>query len=102
MNLHTSLFNIRRFDARRECDLRKYSYLLPSEIIGIGDHMSAVEIEDQLSDMNNILNMFEVCFLLYTIFCCISHLLAPNHSSLIFFFFRTDHKSRLISNEFYF
>uniref|UniRef100_A0A7N0UN13 Pseudouridine synthase I TruA alpha/beta domain-containing protein n=1 Tax=Kalanchoe fedtschenkoi TaxID=63787 RepID=A0A7N0UN13_KALFE len=49
----------RRFDARRECDLRQYLYLLPSEIIGLGSHMSSAEIEDQLSDLNNILNTFE-------------------------------------------
>ncbi|CAM8975482.1 unnamed protein product [Rhodiola kirilowii] len=49
----------RRFDARRECDSRKYSYLLPAEVIGVGSHMSAAEIEVQLLDMNKILNMFE-------------------------------------------
>ncbi|KAF5744459.1 hypothetical protein HS088_TW07G00030 [Tripterygium wilfordii] len=47
------------FDPRRECNLRKYSYLLPAEIIGIRDHFSAAEIDYHCSDFNNILKAFE-------------------------------------------
>ncbi|KAI3760367.1 hypothetical protein L1987_50762 [Smallanthus sonchifolius] len=49
----------RSFDARRECNIRKYSYLLPVEVIGITSNLSEAEIEDHLSDFNNILNSFE-------------------------------------------
>ncbi|XP_074357650.1 putative tRNA pseudouridine synthase isoform X2 [Apium graveolens] len=49
----------RSFDARRECNIRKYSYLLPAEIIGIKDTLSAAEIDCHLSDFNNILSSFE-------------------------------------------
>ncbi|XP_065880404.1 putative tRNA pseudouridine synthase [Euphorbia lathyris] len=47
------------FDARRECELRKYSYLLPAETIGIESHFTTAEIDDHISDFNNILNAFE-------------------------------------------
>ncbi|XP_043808883.1 putative tRNA pseudouridine synthase isoform X3 [Manihot esculenta] len=47
------------FDPRRECDLRKYSYLLPAEIIGIKRHFTTAEIDNHLSDFNDILNTFE-------------------------------------------
>ncbi|KAF5751314.1 Pseudouridine synthase family protein [Tripterygium wilfordii] len=47
------------FDPRRECNLRKYSYLLPAEIIGIKDHFSEAEIDYHQSDFNNILKAFE-------------------------------------------
>ncbi|KAJ9167482.1 hypothetical protein P3X46_022133 [Hevea brasiliensis] len=47
------------FDPRRECDLRKYSYLLPAEIIGIKSHFTTAEIDNHLSDFNDILNAFE-------------------------------------------
>ncbi|KAK6271678.1 hypothetical protein POUND7_008761 [Theobroma cacao] len=47
------------FDPRRECNLRKYSYLLPAEIIGIKSHFSEAEINHHISDFNSILNCFE-------------------------------------------
>ncbi|KAL8516422.1 hypothetical protein ACS0TY_014904 [Phlomoides rotata] len=49
----------RSFDVRRECNIRKYSYLLPAEVIGVKDNFSAVEVEHHLSDFNDILNTFE-------------------------------------------
>ncbi|XP_021277898.1 putative tRNA pseudouridine synthase isoform X2 [Herrania umbratica] len=49
----------RSFDPRRECNLRKYSYLLPAEIIGIKRHFSEAEINHHISDFNSILNCFE-------------------------------------------
>nr|XP_043637288.1 putative tRNA pseudouridine synthase [Erigeron canadensis]XP_043637289.1 putative tRNA pseudouridine synthase [Erigeron canadensis] len=49
----------RSFDARRECNIRKYSYLLPVEVIGITSDFSEAEIEHHLSDFNSILNSFE-------------------------------------------
>ncbi|XP_034688518.1 putative tRNA pseudouridine synthase isoform X3 [Vitis riparia] len=49
----------RSFDARRECDLRKYSYLLPAEIIGIKSNSSASEIDHHIAEFNDILNTFE-------------------------------------------
>ncbi|XVF46144.1 hypothetical protein PTKIN_Ptkin03bG0003200 [Pterospermum kingtungense] len=49
----------RSFDPRRECNLRKYSYLLPAEIIGIQSHFTKAEINDHISDFNSILNCFE-------------------------------------------
>ncbi|KAA8543683.1 hypothetical protein F0562_021571 [Nyssa sinensis] len=49
----------RSFDARRECNIRKYSYLLPAEIIGIKSNSSPSEIDYHLSDFNDILNSFE-------------------------------------------
>ncbi|KAI9118666.1 hypothetical protein K1719_010998 [Acacia pycnantha] len=49
----------RSFDPRRECNLRSYSYLLPSETIGIRSHSSSDEIDYHISEFNNILNAFE-------------------------------------------
>lgn len=49
----------RSFDARRECNIRKYSYLLPAEIIGIKDTLSSDEIDCHLSEFSNILSSFE-------------------------------------------
>ncbi|KAB5530215.1 hypothetical protein DKX38_020296 [Salix brachista] len=49
----------KRFDPRRECDIRKYSYLLPAEVIGIKSHFSMAEIDDHISDFNKILHAFE-------------------------------------------
>ncbi|XP_063946405.1 putative tRNA pseudouridine synthase isoform X2 [Daucus carota subsp. sativus] len=49
----------RSFDARRECNIRKYSYLLPAEIIGIKDTLSAAEIDCHLTEFTNILSSFE-------------------------------------------
>ncbi|GLT33425.1 hypothetical protein SLA2020_080190 [Shorea laevis] len=49
----------RSFDPRSECNFRKYSYLLPAEIIGIKRHFSEAEIDHHLSDFNNILKSFE-------------------------------------------
>lgn len=50
----------RSFDPRRECNLRKYSYLLPAEVIGINSQLTAAEIDSHISDFNAILNEFEV------------------------------------------
>lgn len=47
------------FDPRRECTLRKYSYLLPVDVIGIKSHFTATEVDFHLLDFNNILNAFE-------------------------------------------
>ncbi|XVF05831.1 hypothetical protein REPUB_Repub05bG0207000 [Reevesia pubescens] len=47
------------FDPRRECNLRKYSYLLPAKIIGIKSHFSEAETNHHISDFNSILNCFE-------------------------------------------
>ncbi|XWS71922.1 hypothetical protein CRYUN_Cryun03dG0180100 [Craigia yunnanensis] len=47
------------FDPRRECNLRKYSYLLPAEIIGINSHFTEAENNCHISDFNSILNCFE-------------------------------------------
>ncbi|VFQ71778.1 unnamed protein product [Cuscuta campestris] len=47
------------FDARKECNVRRYSYLLPAEIIGINNDSTSSEIDCHLSDFNNILNAFE-------------------------------------------
>ncbi|XP_078445537.1 pseudouridine synthase family protein isoform X2 [Wolffia australiana] len=49
----------RSFDARRECNARMYSYLLPGEIIGLRRDSSPAEIDKHLSDFNNILEKFE-------------------------------------------
>ncbi|KAK2982774.1 hypothetical protein RJ640_025190 [Escallonia rubra] len=49
----------RSFDPRRECNIRKYSYLLPAEIIGIENNFGAAEIDYHLSDFNDTLNAFE-------------------------------------------
>ncbi|KAJ7964286.1 tRNA pseudouridine synthase [Quillaja saponaria] len=49
----------RSLDPRKECNLRKYSYLLPAEIIGIQSHFSNDEIDYHISDFNNILSAFE-------------------------------------------
>ena len=52
----------RSFDPRRECNLRKYSYLLPAEIIGIKSNFGRDEVDYHLSDFNDILNAFEVWY----------------------------------------
>uniref|UniRef100_A0A803PWZ1 Pseudouridine synthase I TruA alpha/beta domain-containing protein n=1 Tax=Cannabis sativa TaxID=3483 RepID=A0A803PWZ1_CANSA len=49
----------RSFDPRKECNLRKYSYLLPADIIGIKSNLSTDEIDFHISDFNEILNTFE-------------------------------------------
>ncbi|XP_065045296.1 putative tRNA pseudouridine synthase isoform X1 [Musa acuminata AAA Group] len=49
----------KRFDARRECTLRMYSYLLPAEIIGIKNDCSSAEVAEHLSEFGNILKGFE-------------------------------------------
>lgn len=51
----------RSFDARRECSIRRYSYLLPAEVIGINKNFTPEEIDVHLSDFNRILSGFEVC-----------------------------------------
>nr|XP_027187691.1 putative tRNA pseudouridine synthase [Cicer arietinum] len=49
----------RSFDPRKECNLRKYSYLLPAKIIGIQSYSSNDEIDCHLSEFNDILKEFE-------------------------------------------
>lgn len=49
----------RHFDARKECSVRKYSYLLPAEIIGIRSGTSTPEIDHHLSEFNTLLRSFE-------------------------------------------
>ncbi|KAJ0979238.1 hypothetical protein J5N97_014712 [Dioscorea zingiberensis] len=49
----------RSFDPRRECNVRMYSYLLPGEVIGIKKNSCSAEIEDHISEFNDILNKFE-------------------------------------------
>ncbi|KAK7321408.1 hypothetical protein VNO77_32029 [Canavalia gladiata] len=49
----------KRFDPRRECNLRKYSYLLPANIIGIQSDFSEDDIDFHISEFNSILNVFE-------------------------------------------
>ncbi|XP_078160468.1 pseudouridine synthase family protein [Carex rostrata] len=49
----------KRFDARRECTFRSYSYLLPAELIGIKVDASSAQIEDHLNEFNSILKTFE-------------------------------------------
>ncbi|XP_048139263.1 putative tRNA pseudouridine synthase isoform X3 [Rhodamnia argentea] len=58
----------RSFDPRRECNIRKYSYLLPAEIIGMRSNCSSSEVDHHISDFNDILRTFEVLFLFPT-FC---------------------------------
>ncbi|KAG9151168.1 hypothetical protein Leryth_002738 [Lithospermum erythrorhizon] len=47
------------FDARGECYIRNYTYLLPAEIIGIQKSFTDGEINSHISNFNNILNYFE-------------------------------------------
>ncbi|XP_020210633.1 putative tRNA pseudouridine synthase isoform X2 [Cajanus cajan] len=49
----------RSFGPRKECVFRKYSYLLPADIIGIKSHSSNDEIDYHISEFNDILNVFE-------------------------------------------
>ncbi|KAI3968355.1 hypothetical protein MKW92_052344 [Papaver armeniacum] len=49
----------RSFDARRECTIRKYTYLLPVDVIGIMGDCSSAEIDHHLSEFKGILNSFE-------------------------------------------
>ncbi|XP_010256958.1 PREDICTED: putative tRNA pseudouridine synthase isoform X2 [Nelumbo nucifera] len=49
----------RSFDARRECNVRMYSYLLPAEIIGIKGGLSPEEVDQHLLEFNDILKAFE-------------------------------------------
>lgn len=80
------VFIFRSFDPRRECNLRKYSYLLPAEVIGIKSSFTTAEVDYHLSDFNNILNAFEVWYLSFLsfspllIFLCLwsEFLLTPN------------------------
>ncbi|XP_020273165.1 putative tRNA pseudouridine synthase [Asparagus officinalis] len=47
------------FDARRECTIRMYSYLLPAEVIGITRDCGSLEIDNHLTEFSSILNCFE-------------------------------------------
>lgn len=49
----------KRFDPRKECSMRKYSYLLPADIIGIQSHFSEAETDFHISEFNSILGVFE-------------------------------------------
>ncbi|CAN6463286.1 unnamed protein product [Victoria cruziana] len=49
----------RSFDARRECVIRKYAYLIPAEVIGITQHSNAAEIDNHLMEFSRILKFFE-------------------------------------------
>ncbi|KAF8011669.1 hypothetical protein BT93_J2066 [Corymbia citriodora subsp. variegata] len=49
----------RRFDPRRECNIRKYSYLLPTEIIGMNSNCTSSEVDHHISDFSDILRTFE-------------------------------------------
>ncbi|CAA0373523.1 unnamed protein product [Arabidopsis thaliana] len=49
----------RRFDPRRECTLRKYSYLLPVDVLGIKNSFTSDEIDYHITDFNEILKEFE-------------------------------------------
>nr|XP_043638375.1 putative tRNA pseudouridine synthase isoform X2 [Erigeron canadensis] len=47
------------FNAKEECNMRKYGYLLPLEVIGITSNFNEAEIEHHLSVFNDILCFFE-------------------------------------------
>lgn len=49
----------KRFDARNECNSRKYVYLLPAEVIGIGNASSPEEIQSHVKEFRDILQLFE-------------------------------------------
>lgn len=49
----------KRFDARNECVSRKYVYLLPAEVIGIGNASGLKEIESHVKEFRDILQLFE-------------------------------------------
>lgn len=49
----------KRFDARNECASRKYVYLLPAEVIGIGNASGLKEIESHVKEFRDILQLFE-------------------------------------------
>jgi tRNA pseudouridine38-40 synthase len=53
--------NYRSFDVRKECLYREYFYLLPAKTIGIKDGCSSEEVQEHLSEFNNILKGFKVC-----------------------------------------
>jgi hypothetical protein len=49
------------FDVRKEWLYKEYFYLLPAEIVGIKDGCSLEEMQEHLSELNNILKIFAVC-----------------------------------------
>lgn len=49
----------KRFNVEKECNMRKYCYLLPLEVIGITSNFSKAKIGHHLSEFNNILRLFE-------------------------------------------
>ncbi|XP_022964935.1 putative tRNA pseudouridine synthase [Cucurbita moschata] len=49
----------RSFDPRRECDVRKYTYLLPAKLIGIESKLTTTEIDYHISEFKDILNSFQ-------------------------------------------
>lgn len=62
--LHQFCHLSRSFDPRRECDVRKYSYLLPAKLIGIESKFNTTEIDHHISEFKDILNSFQVGFYL--------------------------------------
>ncbi|XP_024981943.1 putative tRNA pseudouridine synthase [Cynara cardunculus var. scolymus] len=49
----------KRFNVEKECNMRKYCYLLPLEAIGITSNFSKAKVRHHLSEFNNILRLFE-------------------------------------------
>ncbi|GJR87036.1 putative tRNA pseudouridine synthase [Tanacetum coccineum] len=47
------------FNAKEECNMRKYGYLLPLEVIGITSNFTEAEVQHHLLEFNNILSFFE-------------------------------------------
>ena len=59
-NIEKLLHLCRRFNPRRECTLRMYSYLIPVDVIGVKNSFTSDEVDHHLSDFNEILKQFEV------------------------------------------
>ena len=64
VTLHHFFHLSRSFDPRRECDVRKYTYLLPAKLIGIESKLTTTEIDYHISEFKDILNSFQVGFYL--------------------------------------
>lgn len=60
VTLHQFCHLLRSFDPRKECDVRKYSYLLPAKLIGIESKLKTTEVDCHISDFKDILNSFQV------------------------------------------
>lgn len=70
--------SFRSFDARKECCLRVYTYLIPAECIGINNDSSETEINHHLMEFNGILKGFEVCISRYLTIISFNHIFAYN------------------------